>query len=63
MESAERERLKQRIKEMQDFLDRQSPKIMEYDELLVRRLIEKGTVYEERFEVEFKPRAKVDVEG
>ena len=32
----------------------QSIEVTEYDELLVRRLIEKVTVYDERFEVEFK---------
>ena len=31
-------------------------------QLLVRRLIKKVTVYDERFEVEFKSGAKVDVE-
>lgn len=62
MESAEREGLKQRLKEMQVFLDSQSKEVTEYDELLVRRLIEKVTVYEERFEVEFKSGANADVE-
>lgn len=62
VESAEREGLKQRIKEMQEFLESQSTEVTEYDELLVRRLVEKVTVYEERFEVEFKSGAKVDVE-
>ena len=62
VESAERERLKQRIREMQKFLEQQSTEVTEYDELLVRRLIEKVTVYDERFEVEFKSGAKVDVE-
>ena len=61
VESAEREELKQRIREMREFLEQQSTEVTEYDELLVRRLIEKVTVYEERFEVEFKSRAKVDV--
>ena len=61
VESAEREGLKQRIREMREFLEQQS-KVTEYDELLVRRLIEKVTVYDERFEVEFKSGAKVDVE-
>lgn len=37
--------------------------VAEYDELLVRRLIEKVTVYDERFEVEFKSETKVDVKG
>lgn len=62
VESAEREGLKQRIKEMREFLEQQSTEVMEYDELLVRRLIEKITVYDERFEVEFKSGTKVDVE-
>lgn len=62
VESAEREGLKQRIREMREFLEQQSTKVTEYDELLVRRLIEKVTVYEERFEVEFKSGMTVDVE-
>ena len=62
VESAEREGLKQRIREMREFLEQQSTEVTEYDELLVRRLIEKITVYDERFEVEFKSGAKVDVE-
>ncbi len=53
-ERAEREGLKQRIREMREFLEQQSIEVTEYDELLVRRLIEKVTVYDERFEVEFK---------
>ena len=62
VESAEREGLKQRIREMREFLEQQSTEVTEYDELLVRRLIEKVTVYDERFEVEFKSGAKVEVE-
>ena len=62
VESAEREGLKQRIREMREFLEQQSTEVTEYDELLVRRLIEKVTVYDERFEVDFKSGAKVDVE-
>lgn len=61
MENAEREGLKQRIQEMREFLNNQPTEITDYDELLVRRLIEKVTVYEERFEVEFKSGVKVDV--
>lgn len=61
-ESAEREGLKQRIAEMWEFLKTQSAKISENDELLVRRLIEKVTVYDERFEVEFKSGATMDAE-
>ena len=47
MENAEREGLKQRIQEMREFLNNQPTEITGYDELLVRRLIEKVTVYED----------------
>ena len=53
-ESAEREGVKKRIAEMREFLDNQTTEILEYDEQLVRRLIEKVTVYDERFEVQFR---------
>lgn len=61
-ENAEREGLKQRIAEMQGFLAQQMEQIEEYDESLVRRMVEKVTVYEEKFSVEFKSGTSVDVE-
>jgi DNA-binding SARP family transcriptional activator len=61
-ESAEREGLKKRIEEMREFLNSQATEVLEYDEQLVRRMIEKVTVYDERFEVEFKSGMTVDVE-
>lgn len=61
VENAEREGLKQRIAEMQQFLAEQTKQIEEYDETLVRRMIEKITVYEDRFTVEFKSGTSVDV--
>ena len=61
-ESAEREGLKKRIVEMKDFLNNQTVEVLEYDEQLVRRLIERVTVYGEKFEVEFKSEMAVDVE-
>ena len=62
VESAERKGLQKRIAEMREFLDSQPTEVLEYDEQLVRRLIEKVTVYKERFEVEFKSGMAVDVE-
>ena len=61
VDNAEREGLKQRISEMQQFLAEQTQDITEYDEQLVRRLIEKITVYEEKVTVEFKSGTSVDV--
>ncbi len=60
-ESAEREGMKKRISEMQQFLAEQQQDITEYDEQLVRRLIEKITVYDEVVTVEFKSGTSVDV--
>ncbi|WP_207725408.1 integrase [Acetobacterium malicum] len=39
----------------------QSTALTEYDEVLVRRLIEKVTVYEDKFTVEFKSVMTVDI--
>ena len=61
VDNAEREGVKQRISEMQQFLAEQTQNITEYDEQLVRRLIEKITVYEEKVTVEFKSGTSVDV--
>ena len=54
--------LKKRITDMGDFLRKQPTAITEYDEPLVRRLIEKVTVYEDKFTVEFKSGVTVDVD-
>lgn len=61
-ENAEREGLKQRIAEMQEFLEEQVEQIEEYDESIVRRMVEKVTVYEEKFLVEFKSGTSIGVE-
>lgn len=61
VENAEREGMKQRISEMQQFLAEQTREVTEYDEQLVRRLIEKITVYDEWVTVEFKSGTSVDV--
>lgn len=61
VESAEREGIKKRVAEMQQFLAEQQTEITEYDESLVRQLIEKITVYEDRFEVMFKSQTMVEI--
>jgi len=62
LESAEREGLKQRISEMEEFLNEQASEIASYDEQLVRRLIEKVTVFDDKLTVEFKSGVKIDIE-
>lgn len=61
-DNAEREGQKQRITEMQQFLAEQTRQIETYDETLVRRMIEKITVYEDKFTIEFKSGTSVEVE-
>jgi hypothetical protein len=63
VESAGRDELRKRIDDMRTFLREQPTVITNYDEQLVRRLIEKVTVYEGKFTVEFKSGVTVDVEG
>lgn len=61
VENADREGKRQRIAEMSDFLNEQSCELEEYDEQLVRRLIEKVTVFDEKMNIEFK--SGVEIEG
>ncbi len=60
VENAEREGKRQRIAEMTDFLNEQSCELEEYDDQLVRRLIEKVTVFDEKLTIEFKSGIEVD---
>ena len=60
-ENAEREGLKQRIAEMQQFLAEQRGTIQVYDEQVVRKLIEKITVHDEKVTVVFKSGMEIDV--
>lgn len=47
---------------MKGFLEKQVNEPLAYDEQLVRRLMEKITVYENRLMVEFKSELKINVE-
>lgn len=50
-----------RIKELQDFITGQDTAITEFDEADVRKLIQKITVYEDKFTVEFKSGISIDI--
>nr|WP_288829818.1 site-specific recombinase [uncultured Clostridium sp.] len=62
VEEAEQDGRRQRIEEVIVFLEEQRCQLLEYDERLVRKLIEKVTVYENRLTVEFKSGLEIDVE-
>ena len=51
----------ERINELTDFIKNQPAHVTEYDESLVRKLIEKVTVYDDRLEFEFKSGAEAMV--
>ena len=61
MEEAGEKGLHQRMQEIAEFLKGQETGIEEYDETLVRKLIEKITVYDDRCDVEFKSGMIVEV--
>ena len=53
----------ERIDTLISFLEEQSTAVTEYSEALVRRLIEKIVVYDEKLVVEFKSGLSVDVDA
>lgn len=59
--NAERQGKRQRIAEMAEFLDSQSGILLEFDDKLVRRIVDKVTVYDGRLTVEFKTGTEVDI--
>lgn len=61
-QDAERDGRRQRIEEMRVFLREQVNEPLVYDEQLVRRMVEKVMVYEDRLTVEFKSGLEKDVE-
>ena len=54
------EQMKQ-INDLQDFINSRPTTITEFDEALVRRLIEKITVFEDRFAVKFKSGVEIEI--
>ena len=61
MREADRDGRRQRIEEMKTFLQEQADTPLEYDEQLVRRLIEKVTLHADKAVVEFKSGLETDV--
>ena len=59
--NALRQDKRDRITEMTDFLNTQTGDITEFDDKLVRKLVEKATVYDDRILVEFKSGLEIEV--
>ncbi len=60
--NALRQDKRDRIAEMTDFLNTQTGDITEFDDKLVRKLIEKVTVFDDKLTVEFKSGVEIDIE-
>jgi site-specific DNA recombinase len=59
--NALRQDKRDRIAEMTDFLNMQTGDITEFDDKLVRKLVEKAIVYDDRIVVEFKSGLEIEV--
>ena len=56
------EQMKQ-INDLQDFIRSQPTTITEFDEILVKRLISRITIFEEHFTVEFRSGITIEIEA
>lgn len=63
VDSHHREEAMNRIKELQDFIAGQETDITEFDEALVKKLIEKITIFADHFTVEFKSGITIEIEA
>lgn len=63
VDSAVKDEQMKLITDLQDFIREQPTEITEFDETLVKRLIERITVFEEYFIVEFKFGVSIKIEG
>jgi site-specific DNA recombinase len=62
VEQAERKGSKQKLEEMEGFLNNQTTMIEEFDERLVRMLIDRLVIFDDKIRVEFKSGAEIDIE-
>ena len=62
MEDANRAGLRQRLTEFEEFLDGQVTGLTDYDEAMVRQLVERITVYDDHLAFEFKCGIETDVQ-
>jgi len=60
--NAQRQTKRQRRSEMTEFLAMQSGIITEYDDKLTRQLIERITLFEGKFQIDFKSGVEIEVE-
>ena len=55
--------LQKQINDLQDFIRSQPTTITEFDEILVKRLISRITIFEDHFTVEFRSGITIEIEA
>ena len=61
MQEANKDGIRQRMADMVSFLQSEPEEVTEYSEALVRRMIEKITVYDDHFVVKFKSGIEITI--
>ena len=61
LEDAQKEGMLQKLAELERTIEEIGGEVEEYDEMLVRRLIERITVYDEKYVIEFKSGIEIEV--
>lgn len=61
LQEANKDGIRQRMSDMVDYLKTEPEEVTEYSEALVRRMIEKITVYDDHFVVEFKSGIEITI--
>ncbi len=61
LEDAEKESTRKKIEDMEKAITELGGKVREYDDALVRRLVERITVYDDRITVKFKSGIETEV--
>ena len=61
LDDANKEGTRAKLEELESFLSEQSAEVKEFNDALVRRLIESITVYDDHFRVKFKSGIEIDV--
>lgn len=61
MQEANKDGIRQRMADTVDYLKNELEEVTEYSEALVRRMLEKITVYDDHFAVEFKSGIEITI--
>lgn len=61
IDEANKAATRKRMEEISEFIKSQPSRVMEYDESLVRRLVEKVTVHDEHITVKFKTGTEIEI--